>query len=145
MIFKKYFLLILTLLIFFSPVVVDSVLKTSIDASGLVKHQTSDTIHSDDTITSFVEEESKLFLDDVNKRLSAGEDPDTPTRVFVHWSTRQPDFPEWVHVDYSFDLIPVFQVTCALKDVPRLSEEVKYVTYVVSVDEGILQSISGFD
>ena len=147
MIFKKNFLLFMTLIIFFSPIIVNSALVTSNGKlSGPKRNLDPPFQEASDFTQSSIEEESKLFLESVNKRLSSGEDdPDTPTRVFVHWDTRLPDFPEWVDIDYVFDLIPVVQVTCALKDVPRLSEEVKYVTYVVSVDEGILPSISGFN
>lgn len=142
----KNYLLILILTVLMAPIVVEAIVSASLENMDTLNSARSDSLkESSSNELSLIEEESRLFLEEVNRRLTSdNEDPDTPTQVFVYWSDRQPDFPDWVVVDKAFNLIPVIQVTCALKDVPRLNEEINYVDYVVSVGEGVLSSISGF-
>ncbi len=92
----------------------------------------------------FLKEESSSFLKEINNRLDSGEDPETLVDLFVYWNQRQPDFPEWVDVVHSFDLIPVMQVSCKLGEVSEAAE-LRYVSQVMEMGTGHRRSPSAVD
>ncbi|MFX1511362.1 MAG: S8 family serine peptidase [Promethearchaeota archaeon] len=97
------------------------------DESGLVELS--------DQNQALKEEKTTSFLKEVIKRLNSGEDPETPVDVFVYWDARQPDFPEWIEVTHTFNLIPVIQVRCKLGEVSEVAE-LRHVTKVAEVSRG---------
>ncbi len=147
---KKNSLLILTLFIVLTPLVVGvQVFKDGMPRT-IVLSLNNDNVGNIPTLRenfndleSLYHKESKFFLESVNERLSIGEDPLTLESVFISYSDRQPDFPDWVEVQRTFKLVPLIQVSTTLENLPNLAE-LRYVDSVIPVGHGVLPKISSF-
>ncbi len=149
-IFKKNPLLILTFLIVLAPLVVgvqvfrDTMPRTIIELLNNDKTVTIPTLKEkfDDKESIYVRE-SSIFLDNVIERLSIGEDPNTIESVFLSYSGRMPDLPEWVDVQRNFRLVPLIQVSTTLENIPNLTE-IRHIDTVIPVGKGVLAKLSSF-
>jgi len=149
-ILKKNPLLIITLFIVLAPLVVgvqvfrDTMPRTIIESLNNDNVATIPTLRENfDDIESIYEKESSIFLDKVMKRLSLGDDPSALESVFLSYSERMPDLPEWVEVQRYFSLVPLIQVSTTLENIPNLAE-FRHVDSVIPVGKGVLAKLSSF-
>lgn len=147
---KKNPLLIITLFLVLVPLVVGVQVFRGTTPITIIESLNNDKIATTPTLgadnndkESSYEKESIIFLDNVVERLGSGEDPNVLESVFVSYSDRIPDFPEWVEVQRTFKLIPLIQVNTALGNIPDLME-VRHVDAVIPVGKGSLAKLSSF-
>ncbi|MHA2203649.1 MAG: S8 family peptidase, partial [Candidatus Hodarchaeales archaeon] len=144
---KKNSLLLITLFIVLAPLVVGvQVTMPGIIIKSLNNEYLADIStlrENSDNIESIFEKESSIFLDNVIERLSLGEEPSTSESVFLSYSDRKPDLPEWVEVERHFKLVPLIQVSTTLENIPNLTE-IRHVDAVIPVGKGVLAKLSSF-
>ncbi|MFW9905594.1 MAG: S8 family serine peptidase [Candidatus Thorarchaeota archaeon] len=89
------------------------------------------------------ERESRIYLNNVLESLSSGEDPSSSESVFLSYSDRIPDLPDWVEIQRYFKLVPLIQVSTTLENIPNLTE-IRHVDAVIPVGKGVVTKISSF-
>ena len=148
--FKKHPLLIVALIMVLAPLVFgiqifrDTMPRTIIESLNNDNMANIPPLEDNfNEIESIYEEESRIFLDNVMERLRIGEDPSSLESVFLSYSDRMPDLPEWVEVERTFQLVPLIQVSTTLENVPNLTE-IRHVDSVIPVGKGVLAKLSSF-
>ncbi|MHA2307602.1 MAG: hypothetical protein ACXACU_19660 [Candidatus Hodarchaeales archaeon] len=107
--FLTFFLAILIIPILLGTCIFESgsigVLKSVNKTIDLNDQSSSENLLSEYQKT--LDDSEELFLNEITTRLNDGENPETPKSVFITWTDRMPDLPEWVEVQKAFTIMIV--------------------------------------
>lgn len=106
--------------------------------------QNADMSGFNDQDKSISEDQLQSFVYEVNDRLKTGESPETLVDLFVIWDTRPPDFPEWVSVGKTSNLMSITQISCELGKIEDLSQ-LRHVVSIAEIGTGQLKVSSEVD
>jgi hypothetical protein len=149
-ILRRNKLLIMASFIILTPLVVGVQVFTNNMPIIIIKSLSKDNLETiptlneeNDDIKSIYESDSSIYLNNVLERLNSGEEPSTSESVFLSYSDRLPDLPDWVEIQRYFKLVPLIQISTSLENIPNLTE-IRHVDAVIPVGKGVLPKISSF-
>ncbi|MFX1506758.1 MAG: hypothetical protein ACFFDC_11710, partial [Promethearchaeota archaeon] len=149
-ILKRNKLLIMSSFIILAPLVVGVQVFTNNMPITIIESLNKDNLETIPTsnegnndIKSIYERDSSIYLNNVLERLSSGEEPSTSESVFLSYSDRLPDLPDWVEIQRYFTLVPLIQISTSLENILNLTE-IRHVDAVIPVGKGVLTKISSF-